>query len=244
MTLRAVMPTLLTTCNLIIGILAILWAGQKPADAALLVVAGMVLDGLDGRVARLLHAESEFGKEMDSLSDIVTFGIAPALIMYHVVLNQLGWAGMVVAALFPVCGALRLARFNVQKKETDFFIGLPITAAGGLLATMALYRNLLTPAEVILPLGMMILSLLMVSSTRYPNFKRLGLPKSAIIGVPVAALLVFLVFRYEHAAVNRLVFVPLALYALLGLSRALRRRRRLRYAGTADEERPAPEFKP
>jgi CDP-diacylglycerol--serine O-phosphatidyltransferase len=164
--------------------------------------------------------------------------------MYHVVLAGLGWVGTAIAALFPVCGALRLARFNVQKKSSSYFVGLPITAAGGLLATMALYKNLLNPAVVVLPLGMIVLSVLMVSTARYPNFKRIGLPRSAVLGVPLIAFMVLLVFRYEPSAVNRLIFVPLALYALVGLSRAIRRRRALRYGAEVDEEQMEPGFKP
>ncbi|MCL6592814.1 MAG: CDP-diacylglycerol--serine O-phosphatidyltransferase, partial [Alicyclobacillus sp.] len=187
----------------------------------------MVLDGMDGRLARWLHAESAFGKELDSLSDIVTFGVAPALIMFEVVLQDEGWAGWVVAALFPVCGALRLARFNVQTRSTHYFVGLPITAAGGILATMALYKNILIPADIILPLAMLVLSILMVSQVRYPNFKKVGFPRSAVVMVPLLALLVYAVFRFQHSAVNRLVFLPLAVYALYGIGRTLRRRRRV-----------------
>lgn len=242
---RMVIPSLLTTINLLLGILAILWAAQKPADAALLVVAGMVLDGLDGRTARFLHAESEFGKELDSLSDVVTFGVAPAVIMYHAVLNQLGWAGLVVAVLFPMCGALRLARYNVQRGARDYFIGLPITAAGGITATMALYRNLVSPAEVLLPLAMVVLALLMVSTARYPNFKRMGWPKSVALAIVLVVGLAFCVLRYEHAAAGRLIFIPLALYALVGVARMVRGRHFVRYAGgPSDDEHPPAGFKP
>ncbi|MCL6592720.1 MAG: CDP-diacylglycerol--serine O-phosphatidyltransferase, partial [Alicyclobacillus sp.] len=209
-----VVPSLLTVGNLVLGMLALVLSLQGYTDdAALLVVIGMVLDGMDGRLARWLHAESAFGKELDSLSDIVTFGVAPALIMYEVVLQDEGWAGWVVAALFPVCGALRLARFNVQTRSTHYFVGLPITAAGGILATMALYKNILTPADIILPLAMLVLSILMISQVRYPNFKKVGFPRSAVVMVPLLALLVYAVFRFQHSAVNRLVFLPLAVYA-------------------------------
>jgi CDP-diacylglycerol---serine O-phosphatidyltransferase len=219
-------PSLLTVGNLVLGVVALILSYRGwTSDAALLVVIGMVLDGLDGRVARLLHAESAFGRELDSLSDVVTFGVAPALIMYEVVLQNLGWSGICIAALFPVCGALRLARYNVQQKSTNYFVGLPITAAGGILATMALYKNVLNPAELILPIGMLILSILMVSQVRYPNFKKIAFPRSAIVVVPILALIVYFVFRYEHTAVNRLIFVPLAIYALYGVSRMVRRKR-------------------
>lgn len=225
MILKAI-PSLLTVGNLVIGVVALILSFRGfTSDAALLVVIGMVLDGLDGRVARLLHAESAFGKELDSLSDVITFGVAPSLIMYQVVLQNLDWAGICIATLFPVCGALRLARFNVQKKSTNYFVGLPITAAGGVLATMALYKNVLNPATVILPIGMILLAVLMVSQVRYPNFKKIAFPRSAVVVVPLLALGVYGVFRYEHTAVNRLIFVPLAIYALYGVGRMIRRKR-------------------
>lgn len=228
-------PSMLTVGNLIIGLVALAAAHQgATGEAALLVVIGMVLDGLDGRAARLLHAESDFGKQLDSLSDMVTFGVAPAFIMYNVVLQNIGWPGMVIAVLFPICGALRLARFNVQRKSTNYFVGLPITAAGGILATMALYNNLLNPSEVILPIGMFILSLLMVSSIRYPNFKKVAFPRSMIVVVPLLALLVYTIFRYQYLSVSRLIFAIFALYALYGLGRNLRRRRNKRAAMEAD----------
>lgn len=220
------LPSLLTVSNLVLGLLALFESfTHHTAQAALLVLVGMVVDGLDGRVARALRVESAFGKELDSLSDIVTFGVAPAAIMYVVILHRLGWMGLFVALFFPVCGALRLARFNVQKKTSNYFVGLPITAAGGILATMALYYNLLTPSTVILPTGMICLSLLMVSSARYPNFKKVAFPRSAIVVVPLLTACIYLVVWFYPDATNRIIFIPLALYAVFGIGRAVKRRR-------------------
>ncbi|KPV44175.1 CDP-diacylglycerol--serine O-phosphatidyltransferase [Alicyclobacillus ferrooxydans] len=220
-------PSLLTVGNLILGIIALmLTVNGRTADAALLVVIGMVLDGLDGRVARWLRAESAFGKELDSLSDIVTFGVAPAFIMYQSMLQYEGFIGIVIAVMFPIAGALRLARFNVQRSSTKYFIGLPITAAGGILATMALYQNLIQQASSVLPVAMVLLAVLMVSRVRYPNFKKVAFPRSAIVVVPLLAIIVVVVFRYQHSAVNRLIFIPLAVYALYGVWRFISKRRR------------------
>lgn len=194
------------------------------AEASLLVVVGMVIDALDGRAARWLHAESAFGKQLDSLSDIITFGLVPSMIMYLSVLHTEGTVGMAVAIAFPVCGALRLARFNVQRGSSHYFVGLPITAAGGILATLTLYRSVLSPSDIILPIAMLALSALMVSRVRYPNFKKIAFPKSAVIVVPGLAILVYALFRIDHSAASRLVFVPLALYGLLGCVRLIRRR--------------------
>lgn len=221
-------PSLLTISNLILGFIAlVLTLGGRTADAALLIVIGMVLDGLDGRVARWLHAESNFGKELDSLSDIITFGAAPAFIMYQSMLQFEGFVGVLIAILFPVAGALRLARFNVQQSSTKYFVGLPITAAGGILATMALYQNLIQDSATVLPIAMVVLAVLMVSRVRYPNFKKVAFPRSAIVMVPLLAVVVYIVFRYQHSAVNRLIFIPLAVYALYGVWRFIRKRRGL-----------------
>lgn len=231
-------PSLLTIGNLFIGMAAILVASHgRLNDAALLVVLGMLLDGLDGRVARWLHAESEFGKQLDSLADMVTFGVAPAYIMYAVVLNQLGYLGDALALWFPICGALRLARFNLQKKSHPYFIGLPITAGGGVLATMALAAPVLRPSEVILPSGMFLLSLLMISSVRYPNFKRLAIPRSAFVAVPLVCVAVFVLIKYQFVQVDWLIFSILAFYAVYGSVRSLQNYRRRQRRQALREEK-------
>ena len=167
-----VLPSILTVGNLFLGIMAMILTVQGEwKHGAILIVIGMFLDGLDGRVARMLNTQSEFGKELDSLSDVVSFGVAPALIMYMAVLEPFGAIGWVITAVFPICGALRLARFNVQSGVPGYFIGLPITAAGGVLATMALYSNVV-PSPMVLIFGMLFLSYLMVSNIKYPNFKK------------------------------------------------------------------------
>lgn len=165
------LPSFFTVGNLFLGIVSIILAFQgEPEYAAITVIVGMLLDGLDGRVARMLNAQSEFGKELDSLSDIISFGVAPAFIMFVVALDDFGTLGWLVTAIFPICGALRLARFNVQAGTPGYFIGLPITAAGGVLATLALYHEFF-PGYVLV-LGMIALSYLMVSTVKYPSFKK------------------------------------------------------------------------
>ena len=168
-------PNLLTLGNLFLGIIAILLVFQgemKYVDyAAMTVILGMLLDGLDGRMARLLNAQSDFGKELDSLSDMITFGAAPAVVMYVAALQDLGAVGIMVTAIFPICGALRLARFNVQVGgNTGYFVGLPITAAGGVLATLALYHNLFSGTFLLFV--MLGLAYLMVSKVKIPQFQK------------------------------------------------------------------------
>lgn len=212
---------MLTLGNLVIGMVAILLASQGGHlnEAALLIVIGMLLDGLDGRAARWLHAESEFGKQLDSLSDMVTFGVAPAFIMYDVILRYIGIIGIILTVLFPICGALRLARFNVQTKSSSFFVGLPITAAGGILSTMALTQSVLHPAVIILPLSMLLLALLMVSNVRYPNFKKVAFPRSAIVLVPAFVVVIFVAIKYELVSPGWIIFGVLAVYAVYGMLR-------------------------
>ncbi|EGL83497.1 CDP-diacylglycerol/serine O-phosphatidyltransferase [Caldalkalibacillus thermarum TA2.A1] len=216
-------PSLFTLGNLFLGILAILLAIQGEPRyidyAAILVIVGMILDGLDGRVARMLNAASEFGKQLDSLSDIVTFGVAPSVIMYLVVLHELGPWGIVVTALFPICGALRLARFSVQPGIPGFFIGLPITAAGGVLATFALYHSVFPP--LFLPIGMIILSFLMVSRIKYPNFKKVGVPRAAFWITPIIIGAVALLAYRFPSEFPKIVFIPLVLYAAYGIKKSL-----------------------
>ena len=136
-------PSLLTVGNLFLGVIAIILVfNEKPDTAAMMVLIAMLLDGVDGRVARALNVQSEFGKELDSLSDVISFGVAPAFIMYVVAFQELNPAfAWIVTALFPICGALRLARFNVISSAPGYFIGLPIPAAGGVLATLALFQR-------------------------------------------------------------------------------------------------------
>lgn len=232
-------PSLFTVGNLMLGMFAIMMAVDgKVSMAAIMIIIAMLLDGLDGRVARALKVESEFGKELDSLSDVVSFGVAPAFIMYitslHDLNSALAWS---VTAIFPVFGAIRLARFNVRPGIPGYFIGLPIPAAGGVLATLALFHNDVTAPFMII--ATLLLSYLMVSTVKYPNFKKIGFPKKAVIGAPlviVVAVAVAVVFPEQIA---KLIFTLLALYALYGFKQNVDRltaRRRHRRRRRKEEE--------
>lgn len=222
------LPSAFTIGNLFLGIISIILAFNEQFEwAAILVIVGMLLDGLDGRIARALNATSDFGKELDSLSDVISFGVAPAFIMYGTLLHELGWAGMVITGIFPICGALRLARFNVTASNPNYFVGLPITAAGGILATLALYHNLIPASQVFLPLAMLGLSYLMISRIKYPNFKKVGIPKATYWVIPVLAAFVTFVFVFYPEQASKLIFLPLALYALYGLKKKGRIRKKI-----------------
>lgn len=232
-----------TIANLSLGIISIILVFNNNIDwAAIMVIFAMLTDGLDGRVARALNVQSEFGKELDSLSDVISFGVAPAFIMYVVGFQDISpAAGWIVTAIFPICGALRLARYNVVPGTPGYFIGLPIPAAGGVLCTLALFFSEMGPFAVpILLVSSLILSFLMVSRVKYPNFKKVGFPKKAIwitpiiIAVAIAAAIIF------PGILSKLIFVPLVIYALLGLRRkgrgVVRGRGKGRKAVATDED--------
>ncbi|TVX95672.1 CDP-diacylglycerol--serine O-phosphatidyltransferase [Cohnella terricola] len=237
-------PNLFTIGNLTLGVIAIILAFNNETNssntAALLVIIAMLLDGLDGRVARALNAQSEFGKELDSLSDVISFGVAPAFIMYQAAFQGVNPAlAWIVTAIFPICGALRLARFNVIDGIPGYFIGLPIPAAGGVLATLALFHSELHYS--LLLISTLALSFLMVSNMKYPNFKKLGLPKKAFWAIPVVVLGAAILAYMFQQAIPKVILALLLLYALWGLKKnveaLLPSRRRAKRRQAEEEER-------
>ncbi|MBW5449204.1 CDP-diacylglycerol--serine O-phosphatidyltransferase [Cohnella sp. CFH 77786] len=234
-------PNVFTIGNLVLGVISIILSFHGEVNsAALLVIIAMLLDGLDGRVARALNVTSEFGKELDSLSDVISFGVAPAFIMYQAAFMEmtppaLAW---IATAIFPICGALRLARFNVIDGIPGYFIGLPIPAAGGVLATLALFHNELHVSLLII--STLALSFLMISNMKYPNFKKLGLPKAAMWAIPlVVAGAAILAYLFQQA-IPKVILALLLLYALWGLKKNVERlvpRRRRRHRAHAEERR-------
>lgn len=199
------LPNLFTTAALFSGFFAIIAASQgRFAAACIAIFIAAVLDGLDGRVARMTNTQSEFGVQYDSLSDLISFGMAPSLVMYHwaleslkldsATLGRIGWLG---AFLYAACAALRLARFNSQVGTVDkrWFIGLPSPAAAGLVASFVWAMHDLGWAGEDLRYAALtvtvVAGLLMVSRFRYPSFKG---GKSGPQGekVPFLALLILL----------------------------------------------------
>lgn len=164
---RAFIPNILTFTNLALGILSILTGVQGDyVTAGLLILGAGIVDRYDGRIARLLHAESPLGKELDSLSDLVSFGVAPSILGYFMFdFIELGVLGLVPVILFPVAGAYRLARYNASAFD-GIFTGVPITIAGCVLAlVMLLLRNSLELRLLVVLLSIA-LSYLMVSTIR------------------------------------------------------------------------------
>jgi CDP-diacylglycerol--serine O-phosphatidyltransferase len=173
------LPNLCTTAALLCGFYSvILTLGGRYLFAAVAVLLAQVLDALDGRVARMTKTTSNFGVQYDSLSDLVSFGVAPGILVYRWALEPWGAWGWFAASLYVVCGALRLARFNVQVGvvERRSFVGLPVPAAASLLAAIILLYHFLgsetaSHRHVVMLVVTYVLALLMVSNIRYYSFK-------------------------------------------------------------------------
>jgi CDP-diacylglycerol--serine O-phosphatidyltransferase len=160
-------PNILTVINLFAGLVAIMLSFvQQWAFAVALIFGAALFDSIDGRIARRLNVTSEFGKQLDSLADLVSFGVAPATIAYLLNFSASGWGGYVLAAVFPICGALRLARFNISTIK-GYYLGLPITAAGPVLAACAVFAPVLP--TVVQALILLVLSGLMLSTLKVPK---------------------------------------------------------------------------
>ena len=194
-----ILPNLFTTMNLFCGFYAVIASiNNNFLMAAIAIIIAGVFDLLDGKIARATRTTSKFGVEYDSLADLVSFGLAPGLLIYLWALRPLGRIGWLAAFLFMVCGALRLARFNAQvgRVSSDFFTGLPIPAAAGMCtATVLLFYklNLAVDAHRMLILIMLyVLGFLMVSNIRYRSFKKAGLFSRTNFNYLVAAILVLI----------------------------------------------------
>jgi CDP-diacylglycerol---serine O-phosphatidyltransferase len=209
------LPSAFTIGNMLLGFYAVICGLRSALDggppgafekAALLVFSAALLDGLDGRIARLTGTDSDFGREYDSLADLFTFGVAPALLAYAWGLHWLDRVGWLVPLFFVVCSATRLARFNVQVRVVDsrYFVGLPAPAAAGAICSLLFFAP--DPDWRPWLQGMMVVALiaigaLMVSTFRYPSFKHLDLRRrwSYRALLPIAA--VILVVAYYPTAI-------------------------------------------
>lgn len=228
-----ILPNLFTTAALFAGFYAIVQAMNHRFEyAAVAIFVAMVLDGLDGRVARLTHTQSEFGAEYDSLSDMVSFGAAPALVMYEWALKDMGKLGWIAAFIFCAGAALRLARFNTNINVVDkrFFQGLPSPAAAALIAGMVwvVMDNGLTGEDVQwFALALTVFAgLSMVSNVLFWSGKDINLRKSVPFIVVIAVVLAFaLVSSYPPGVLFGLFMIYAASGYFIWIWRWLRRRR-------------------
>lgn len=224
-----ILPNGATLASLFFGVFAIIAASRSEFDtAARCVVAAGICDALDGRIARATGTGSRFGSELDSLVDAISFGLAPALIMYFAVLNRNGW-DWIFAFLFVACAVIRLARFNVEQagRAKKYFHGLPSPAAGMTLATYFWFSQTSLYNQTIIgdlnwPAGlrglMLVLAFLMISNVSYPAVPVVGFKKiSEILGTLVVfvTLVGVLVLRTEF------YFPALVVYVLYGLAKTV-----------------------
>jgi CDP-diacylglycerol--serine O-phosphatidyltransferase len=237
-------PNLITTGSLFGGFYAIVASinGQFEA-AAIAILISLVLDGLDGRLARLTHTTSDFGLQYDSLSDLVAFGVAPAIMVYLWALKPFGRFGWVAAFLFVACGALRLARFNVQTGTIDprYFNGLPIPAAATFVSTGILFYHHLgdwAPTRHVYILAMIyILSFFMVSNLKFLSFKKPDLFKRYPFQTLVGLVLIFVVVAAEPYIMG---FFLTAVYVASGVVSTVLYYRRPKSPEPEEEESPTP----
>jgi CDP-diacylglycerol--serine O-phosphatidyltransferase len=202
-----ILPSLFTSANAFCGFLSIILSIEgRYREAAIFILVAIVADSLDGKIARLTKTISRFGIEFDSLADLTSFGIAPAVLAYRSMtfvgatsLNEPGW---IIAFLFFICGALRLARFNIQPQEKSEgnFTGLPIPAAAGVIASSLLLvgtkPHIGLTHNLVLMAMMMVLSYLMVSNIPYPSFKKINLrqKKALSFTISIAFIISFIYF--------------------------------------------------
>ncbi|MBT5707493.1 MAG: CDP-diacylglycerol--serine O-phosphatidyltransferase [Verrucomicrobia bacterium] len=255
------LPNLMTAGNLFCGFVAltnIVQADPLRADfttmiyrALFFILLACLFDLLDGRVARMGGLESPFGREFDSLADIVSFGVAPAFLVHRVVLKdvfvespEIGWF---MASIYLICGALRLARFNCLAAEpngdsTKEFLGFPIPAAAGLVASLTLFILWIDEKgfstgywRYVLPVIMLFLSIMMISEVRYPSFKSVGFrTRSTFLKSAVAVILIGLVFILQNKILPVILPVLFTAYLVYGFVR-LRLSRRTRREIEDDE---------
>lgn len=236
-----VLPNLFTSASLFSGFFAIIAAIQgRYETAAIAILISCVFDGLDGKIARYTHTTSQFGVEYDSLCDLVAFGVAPALLAFQWALEPFQRLGWLACFMFLICGALRLARFNVQKNtiESKYFRGLPIPAAASFVASLVLFTTFLgglpQSRHILIIATIYILSFLMVSTIEYPSFKELELKKQKPFSVLVATILILMVIVYKPKI---MLFIVLTLYIFSGPAITMYQLRKKRaMAGLSMEE--------
>ncbi|MDH4274669.1 MAG: CDP-diacylglycerol--serine O-phosphatidyltransferase [Gammaproteobacteria bacterium] len=245
------LPNLFTTGCLFFGYYAIVMAmGGQYEKAAVAVFIAMILDGLDGRVARLTNTTSEFGVQYDSLADMVSFGLAPSLVMYEWSLHHLGKLGWAAAFIYTAGAALRLARFNTQVHVADkrYFQGLPSPAGAAIVAGMVWFAgdhqfsgmDLYAPAAVVTALT----GLLMVSNLRYHSFKGIDLKGKIPFVMLLALVLIFVLIGMDP---SQTLFFGFLIYAVSGVLITMgwmRKRRAERRTGAGPDSGPPDEHKP
>ncbi len=222
------LPNLFTTGALFSGFYAIIAATNGAFEpAAIAIFVSMIFDGLDGRVARMTNTQSEFGAQYDSLSDCISFGVAPALVAYSWALHGLGKIGWMVAFIYAACAALRLARFNVQIESADkrYFTGLPSPSAAALVAGMVWLGTSIdfdrssSMTAIIASLVTAFAAVMMVSNVKYNSFKELDVKGRVPFFVILVIVLAIAVIQTYPEGVLWAIFLVYALSGPLNIFR-------------------------
>ena len=221
------LPNMCTAANLFFGMLSILATYEGNFfNASVFILLALIADGLDGRVARALNAASELGKEMDSLCDLGSFGVAPAFLAYAFCMHNYGTLGKAAAIIFALCGMWRLARFNVNTGIVHgFFMGLAIPAGGCIVATTTLLFTAMNirPEEFgfVYPITVIIVAYLMVSHVHYPDFKGGGEKIYIVSKILAVAMFAGIIYLTQEAIVQGVLTAIFATYAVFGIVNSL-----------------------
>ena len=218
---RVILPNILTLIGVCIGLSSIKFAfdGKFELSIIAVIIAG-IIDGLDGRIARLIKGTSKVGKELDSLTDVISFGVAPAFIMYFWALSEIGRLGWLISLIYVVCVALRLARFNVSSEaesswRDNFFEGIP-SPAGGILVLMPLvlsfseFKYLNENYKLVVPIFFIIISILLISKIPTYSLKKIAVPRSTSIFLLFSIILYFgliLVYTFNTIIISGIIYL-------------------------------------
>ena len=233
---RVILPNIMTLIGVCIGLSSIKFALDLKYELAIIaIILAAVIDGLDGRIARLIKGTSKVGKELDSLTDVISFGVAPAFIMYFWSLNSLGKFGWLLCLIYVVCVALRLARFNVSSNadpswRDNFFEGVP-SPAGGVLVLMPLIYSLSgfelfkLNFEIIVPIFFIVVSLLLISKVPTYSLKKITVQRKMTIFLLFSIVLFFgllLVYPFKVMIISGLIYlciIPISLVHYIKLNK-------------------------
>ena len=218
---RVILPNILTLIGVCIGLSSIKFAldGKFELSIIAVIVAG-IIDGLDGRIARLIKGTSKVGKELDSLTDVISFGVAPAFIMYFWVMAESGRLGWLISLIYVICVALRLARFNVNSEaepswRDNFFEGVP-SPAGGVLVLMPLIYHYSEIKifnlnyQIVAPVLFVLISILLISKIPTYSFKRIAVPRTASVFLLFVIILYFgllLIFPFNTLIISGAIYL-------------------------------------
>ena len=220
---RMILPNMLTLIGVCIGLSSIKFALDEKFELSIVaIIFAALIDGLDGRIARLIKGTSKVGKELDSLTDVISFGVAPSFVMYFWLLNNLGKFGWLLCLIYVVCVALRLARFNVNSNEEpswkdNFFEGVP-SPAGGILVLMPLIFSLsgfdffIISYNILVPVFFISVSFLLISKLPTYSLKKIIIPRSMTVFLLFGIVLFFgllLIYPFKVITISGFIYLSL-----------------------------------